>query len=201
MTSPDTGASWPSRVLLIFAGRLLSERRGDGTKAVTGPRRAAAKSTQTRSSLNRSWISLSALAALRSPVDSSAGRACPSPSRVHTWIVGVPAVSRAKLKPDRVSPTGRQDRCRANSSGIYERHLERAVPRTVQRCLRGVLCRNLLSMMPRERKRCGPLVGSHLRRVARDTRAGPRQNAAARLARLPVATSTEAGYLPETEVV
>jgi hypothetical protein len=37
--------------------------------------------------------------------------------------------------------------------------------------------------------------------VAAFLAADPRQNAAARLARLPVATSTEAGYLPETEVV
>ena len=110
-------------------------------------------------------------------------------------------LSQARLKPDRVSPTGRQGRCKADSSDIHERHVERAVPRRVQRCVRGVLCRTLPSMIRRERKRCGPPVGRHLRRVARDTQAGPRQNGAARLARLPGATSTEAGYLPETEVV
>ncbi len=121
-----------------------------------------------------------------------------SPARVIPWS---PSESLAPRAAHRQSSRARDARfpCRAGRRvGV---RMPAAHVNGVQRCLRGVLCPNLLIMRPRERKRCGPLVGSHLRRVARDTRARPRRNAAARLARLRVATSTEAGYLPETEVV
>lgn len=62
-----------------------------------------------------------------------------------------------------------------------------------------VICRNLLSMIPDERKRCGPLVGGNPLPAARATRAGPRQKGAGSLAQLPAAT--EAEHRPETEVL
>jgi hypothetical protein len=110
------------------------------------------------------------LAAAVTP-DSSPGRCLPSPGRVHTWIVGAP-VSRAKLEQVGSRPVAGKVVAETTRAASTSASIERSVPQRVQRCQRRVLCRNLLSMIPRERKRCDPLVETDLRRVARDTQAG-----------------------------
>ena len=135
-TSADTGESWPSRAFRrCRSGRLLlggSDRapradrrdplvakgavrlravglsvRGASTKAVTGPRRAAAMSAQTRR-FAQSELDLS-FGPCRAAVNRRLlGRTLLARRLVEcTRGSSVSPMSRARLKPDRVSPTGR----------------------------------------------------------------------------------------------